>query len=134
MTDFSLAIDVMRSGTSGNAAGLIFRIVDSGYQSYYIFLVDDINHTYHIARNNRGDWKTLADWNYSGAIKPGEFNRIEVSARGPQFTFFINGTKVTSINDTAISIGKVGILASVYNNGDLDTIIFKNFEFHAVKR
>lgn len=134
LTDFDLSIDVSRQGTPGNAAGLIFRLVEYGAQSYYIFLVDDANHTYHIAENNQGNWKTYADWNYSSAILPGAENHIEVSARGSQFTFFINGVKVTSITSTAVAAGKVGILASVYNNGDLDTIIFKNFSLQGVSK
>jgi hypothetical protein len=133
VTDFDLSVDVQRFGAAGNDAGLVFRVVDENPQYFYIFAVDDINRTFSVTAFN-GDWNTLIDWTYSAYIKPGAFNHLGVSARGSQISFSINDVVVETITDETSPFGKVGIVADVYNNGDSDTITYKNFEFNGLSK
>jgi hypothetical protein len=131
VTDFDLSVDMRRSGATGNTVGLIFRYVDSAKSSSYSILIDDAYQLYYVALDDQGNSTALVNWQYDSNIIAGGNNRIGISARGSQFTIFINGVKVNTIDDNTLAAGTIGIIAGVYNAGDQDTIIYKNFELQA---
>ncbi len=57
----------------------------------------------------QSSWTSLVDPTASGAIKPGQTNTIQLTVVGSKITFTINGTDVTSFNDTSLAQGIIGI-------------------------
>jgi hypothetical protein len=67
----------------------------------------------------------LQDWTPSPAVQPGAAeNRVEVQARGVQFTFIVNGVQVAQITDATLSSGAVGVFAG----GDGNQVLLERFE------
>jgi hypothetical protein len=75
-------------------------------------------------------WDNITDWTESDAIIDGDWNLIEVSARGTNYTVFINSQQVADVSDPRLAGGKVSILVDVY---ELIPGYFE-FDFFALQR
>ncbi len=91
-------------------AGLVVRYSkDSNNKSSYYdcFIYDD--GTYSCGVQIQGSWSSLVDPTPSGAIKKGQTNTIQLTIVGSKITFTVNGTDVTSFDDTKITQGIFGV-------------------------
>jgi hypothetical protein len=88
-----------------------FEIGNDGL--YAIFLFD-------------GEWQKLKDWSSAKAVKPGQTNELKVIAKGSTLTFFVNAEELTTIEDDALSEGKVGLVVDMFEEGKSATVDFDN--------
>jgi CHAT domain-containing protein/Flp pilus assembly protein TadD len=73
----------------------------------------------------------LIDWRKTGAIRPGQVNRIEVLAVDAEFSIAINGQKVSTASDDRLAKGRTGLLI-VMDQKDTQAIFeFDNLEIRA---
>jgi hypothetical protein len=125
--DCYVGVDVqLVNGVSNAQYGLIFRRVDSA--NYYLFLVSD-NAYFEFVKVSEGAWTVFVKWTEAPAIQSGEVNRLEVVAKGSQFTFYINGEYVGEYSDSQFASGKPGLVVGLSKAGDTCVVEFDNFEF-----
>ena len=122
--DFDVKVDTMLiSGTSGQVcSGLVFRY--NGTQNYYTFEVCDSG-VFRIQYYN-GQWNTLMDFTSTSAINKSAWNTIRVSAKGSDYDFYINDSKVASLSNISSSSGSFALLVGIYEK-QLFQIAFDNF-------
>ncbi|HKW20224.1 MAG TPA: hypothetical protein VJO13_02525 [Ktedonobacterales bacterium] len=99
------------SGPTNWSYGLFFRQQD--IDNHYAFMITS-NGDWVFVRCVNADCTTPVYFTANRAIKPGldTTNTIEVRAKGPHFVFFVNGTQVGSYDDTTITFGTVGFIAT----------------------
>lgn len=80
----------------------------------YAFLIDSKSQKFRIARHSKKDEKTLVNWQYLSAIKPGTAeNVLEVRDENGKMSFFINGQLAAEYTDTAgFKTGVAGLYVS----------------------
>ena len=76
----------------------------------------------------QGEWEPMSGYMYSDVVRHGDWNRLEVSARGDHFTLTINHTVVYETTDDRQPIGGLALLVEV-NETNPVTIWFDNFGF-----
>ena len=130
VSDFHLTVDVVQTtGPENSDYGVQLRLSEDG-SSFYLFAIgDNRNFAFFLWQN--GEWNYLMGWTETPAIKPGEVNKLTVSAQGPHFTLFINDVFVGEIEDGQLSKGKVGLWVEIRNVGDQAIIEFDDFELRA---
>jgi serine/threonine protein kinase len=125
LSDFYATVIAHRAIGSVDASyGVIFRSKD---QNYYAFVICDCPGFQFLLRDN-GTWKQLISWTKTDAIKPGQENRITVSAIGSQFVFFINDQYVAGMMDSTLPDGAIGLAAGPGRPGDQAIIEFSRLE------
>ena len=109
--DYSVRMN--RTGCSSCNFGVLVRASNlglyfSGYWAYGIWMTINNEGYFRI-------WKTMGRYEqqlvyarYSSTIKKGNWNVLRVRAIGNRYQFFINGTKVSDLNDNSFSSGHVG--------------------------
>jgi hypothetical protein len=130
VTDFDTSVDLQRLPDSiSTYYGITFRYFDKN--NYYIFIINEKNQTYSVWVNQSA-WRNIIDWLPVSAILPDKVNHMGISARGSNFTFYINNQKVGAVNDAGISSGKVGLVnwVNTPKKGDKSSITADNFELH----
>jgi hypothetical protein len=64
--------------------------------------------------DGEGGWQDITEWVESDAIIEGDWNLIEVSARGSNYKVYINHQQVADVVDPRLTGGQVSILIDVY--------------------
>ena len=131
ISDFDTSFDVKGSSVAGDADfGIGFRILDA--DNYYTFVINDASRYFSVRRIRYNVWSTLVDWKYDTVINSAGYNHLAISARGSTFAFYINDTLVSTIADSAISSGYIGIISEIYNGNNV-SISFDNFVLHGIQ-
>jgi hypothetical protein len=126
VSDCYVAVDAqLVSGVPDAQYGLIFRRVDS--KNYYLFLVRD-DGNFELVRMFEGEWTFLIEWIKVVAIRSGEVNRLEVIAKGDEFTLYINSEHVGEYSDSQLASGKPAVVVGLTEAGDTSIVEFDNFE------
>ncbi|GCF08138.1 hypothetical protein KDI_17020 [Dictyobacter arantiisoli] len=102
----------------GDAGGLIMRARDASSQSYIFVVGQDGSYSvYYYAGDDRKAAQTLTD-GYSDTINTGNntTNTLGVIASGTSLDFYINKKYITSIVNTRLTTGKIGVLANSYKH------------------
>ncbi|MEE9288357.1 MAG: hypothetical protein V3U69_02080 [Bacteroidota bacterium] len=129
VSDFDLTVEAQRISGSENAAyGVVFRLVSD--DTFYDFTISDTQ-TFSFALKEDGEWTTLIDWTSSSAIRPGEVNRLMVTAQGSHFVFSINGQIVGEADNGRLQSGTVGLAVDLVDAGDEAVFEFDNLELRA---
>lgn len=124
--DFELAVDSLQlSGPKTASYGLVFRKVDNN-NFYAFYLIGE--QLYGFALYDDGDLIQLIAPKKSDLIRPGEINRLAVSAKGARFTLFINGGQVAELENAKLAQGTVRLIASLAFGGEKGEFAFDNFE------
>jgi hypothetical protein len=130
--EVQIDLDVRHIAGTDNvsAAGLVFRLVDGN--NLFAFLVSPVG-MYRIYRSDAGTWTSLAGWTSSTAINKGvATNHLRVVANGSSFSFFVNGTEVETLTDTAHASGFVGVVARAYDENVDVHVAFDNLQVHSL--
>ena len=128
LDDFYLAVSVRRvSGPENSNGGVIFRTGDTGY---YLFAVGGTGQ-FSLWLIDLGEVTPIIDWSTSEFVVPGGNNRLEVSAEGDSFLFFINDHFVARIQESRRSAGTVGLMVQGYQAGEEVVYVFDDFELRA---
>ncbi|MBC7870237.1 MAG: hypothetical protein H7Y09_05310, partial [Chitinophagaceae bacterium] len=124
-----LAIQISAQLDSQSAAasgyGIIFNYVDN--DNYNVFAVDGLGR-FSIWVREAGQWRELRgeseQWTLNPAINPaGEMNTLTVSVMGNQLTGMVNGETVTTVMDTTLEKGGIGIYIATPPDGSADVLI-----------
>jgi hypothetical protein len=97
-------------------------------QTYQV-LVNPNTQMYFVNKLTGGNWPTLRDWTYSGAIHPnGATNHLRVDRIGTSIRIYINGTALPALTDTSFTSSErdAGIVAYSYDYFPVD-MRFDNF-------
>jgi len=128
LTDFDVSMDTTYlSGFGKSDAGLAYRIVDGNNQ--YLFTVNSLNQFYRVQTVIKSKTEDLIGWTYDPVIQEKGTNRLAISARDAQFTFFINDKAVNQLVDVTFPSGYVGLSADVFDSGNI-TVSNTNFELY----
>ncbi len=121
--DVSFEMDATISGPRSNAAALLFRYQDQ--DNFYLFSVNG-NGQYSVEVYKDNSPTTLVDWTSSPAISAaGVTNRLKVEIVGDDLTFYCNGRKLTSLNDSTFGSGELGFATNTFSDGN-GTVSFDN--------
>lgn len=124
--DVDIKVEVkLVSGSLRYPMGIVFRLIRTGqYSNHYTFAISG-NGWWELLKCSGGSCSPLIDGLFSSAIHTGvgASNTLEVYAKGPHMSFFINGTAVGSFDDSTYSDGRAGLLC-----GQNMECAFTNFE------
>lgn len=119
--DFILTVDATpRDAETHYSYGVAFRLDDDG--NVYVFEVG--NDRLYAVLLYDNEWKKLKDWSSSSAIKPGETNRLIISAKGSTLTFFVNDVQLTTLEDDTISTGQIALVVDMAEGEKSATVEF----------
>ncbi|MBI1878654.1 MAG: DUF1080 domain-containing protein, partial [Chloroflexi bacterium] len=122
-SDFILTIDATpRDSETHYSYGVAFRLDDDGND--YVFEIG--NDGLYAVQLYNDEWKTLKDWSSTPAIKPGETNRLIISAKGNTFTFYVNDVQLTTLEDDTIAEGKVALVVDMFEGDKSAAVDFDN--------
>jgi len=130
--DFDVYVDIkFMDGSLGNVcSGLIFRRSPDGWDAgEYTFSICNDSH-FRIFYHDKDQWDPIADWVSSDAIRPEDWNRVEVSARGNNFTFTINHTLVFEATDDRRKEGELAVFID-FSEKTPAAIWFDNFGYQS---
>jgi len=132
LDDFIIGIEAGEEGTSQSGAyGVVLREVDHE-NGYYFLVYNGGKYTFYKLRNDEVVY--IIPWTDSDLIKKDiSLNSISVLCEGSKFTFFINGNKVDSCEDSTFAKGSVGIAACAYESDSLPYIAFDNINIWKLK-
>jgi hypothetical protein len=120
--DFDAALRVRRVLGEPHQAcfGLLFRqaSVDIDGGTYILSVCDNGYYKvlYYDAQNG---WDVLQDWTLTEALNEGDWNLLEVSARGENFTVWINHQSMLTFTDSRLPSGSVAILLDLYGEAPI---------------
>ena len=117
LVDFDVALKVRRADGPSHqyCYGLLFRKSSEGFiAGSYILSICDKGYFKLLYYDGQHGWEVLQDWTQSDWIYPDDWNLAEISARGSDFTVFINHQEVLTFSDNRLASGMVAILMDVY--------------------
>ena len=123
--DFLLQVEATKvAGPEDNEYGVLIRMDENDH--FYAFSISSDGYA-RVARYEEGNWMVMGpDWFPHDAIHQGtQTNILEVEARGAQLSFRVNGEEVTTVEDTTLAKGDVGLYAGAFENPDVQ-IAFDN--------
>ncbi len=127
-SDFDVYVDTkVAKGTSGDVcSGVIFRKTSTVQKedAFYYFTLCNDSRMRISYRTEDDEWETMAD--AYCLSNSGDWNRVEVSARGSHFLFFINGNRVYEMDDKHQSAGQIALVIEVMEKTPA-RILFDNF-------
>lgn len=121
--DFVLEVDaIYKKGSTNQEYGVLVRQQDD--KNFYQFAF--VNNSFNVWKYEGGEWIKLQDNTPADAIKSlGETNRLKLTAVGDRFQFFANNKLLADVRDSAFSTGKVGLFASLFEEGEAE-VAFDN--------
>jgi hypothetical protein len=126
-TDTSIAVEATKvGGPDDNDFGVICRYEDN--ENFYFFIISS-DGFYAVGKVVDGVQELLGETEMmSGeSIKKGSVtNDIQVECVGSRLTLSVNGTQLTSVEDTTFTSGDVGLVAGTFEEPGTD-IQFDNF-------
>jgi serine/threonine protein kinase len=122
-SDFILSVEATPLDSETHYSyGIAFRLDEDG--NVYVFEIGNDN-LYAVLLYD-GEWKKLKDWSSTPAIKPGETNRLIISAKGSTLTFFVNDVQLTSLENDRLSEGKIALVVDMAEGEKTATVDFDN--------
>jgi hypothetical protein len=111
------------NGPANYPRGIVFRFVrsDTSYDAYVFVITSDGRWAFE--KCSGGSCDRLVNFRSNSAVHTGldVDNTLEVYAKGSHVDLFVNGTAVGSIDDSAYSFGKVGLIC-----GEFSECVFTN--------
>lgn len=114
--DFEAGLAAGQTAGSPNTAcyGIVFRSYIDGF--YYFEICE--NKRFAVSLSQGGQWKSLVSKTNSTAIIPDGTNWLSVTGKGSKFDIYVNGQRLTTLNDDTLPAGMVGIGVDVGENQD----------------
>lgn len=127
--DFDVSVDgMLKAGDPANYCyGFMFREAPEGFEhGAYVFDVCESG-SFETSYYNKADgWQQISGWQTSDAIKAGDWNRIEISARGSHFVFTVNDVQIFAMDDSRQATGYLSVMLDVLDKSP-GTVWFDNF-------
>ena len=133
----NMTVSVDMNIVSGHSGGVFFRVNTKTLGAYagYLFEVDNAGR-YKISKSSNfstgtGD-TTLQDWTSTSALKVGMKNTLQFIADGNTFSFYVNGTYLTTLQDTSNTFtdGYIALLATTATGGEDADIVYTNLNVY----
>lgn len=129
----NVAIQVDVSLLSGNNAGLLFRVNNSGNQLQFYFFNITKQGEFFFGRPSGGSFVPLIPLTKTGAIAAAnQKNTLLVIAKGSDFKLYINGIFVGEAQDSASSSGEIGFIVGTLDSDPRGDASFANFKLYNV--
>ncbi len=96
------------SGPDDSSYGIFFVVLDDA--NFFEFRVRESG-TYHIGKSIADKSQDLVAWNKTPWVKKGESNAVGVKVEGTLLTVCVNGKVLTALEDPALKLGRIGIIA-----------------------
>ncbi|HXD11419.1 MAG TPA: family 16 glycoside hydrolase [Anaerolineales bacterium] len=133
LKDFDVYLDskFVKSSKAGKVcSGFDFRRPSQAWTNgAYIFTICNDSH-YEIQFYDASGWQVITYSDYENLIHLSEWNRIEISARGEHFEFFINNSTVFEMTDDRLEAGSLGIFIDLDKDNSAE-IWFDNFGYQS---
>ncbi len=125
MDNFIAEVDCqVRQGGGDASCGLVFGWQeDAGYYKYELF--EDYYRLFIVFAD--GEPEILAEGDPTGAVRPGEPNRMRVARRGEDVAIYVNGALLDRVADLSFPTGKVGLASNSYLDEGGVELWFDNF-------
>ena len=129
--DVRVEVDATKvGGPDFNDFGIICRYSGVGSQaSFYEFIISSDGYAgiVLVTESSQQVISTDGELQPFDAIRHGSAtNHIQAECFGSLLTLYVNGVMLTSVSDTTLTSGDVGLLASTYDEAGVD-ILFDNF-------
>jgi hypothetical protein len=123
LSNFDIKVTLKFKDEQDEFHGVIFRRIDE--DQYYSFEITPLG-KYAVYRKGVNSASSLVGPIYSNSILTGngQFNKLRVKAIGSVFEFFINDTLVSSLTDSVLPIGEIGLYTCTCNGSDTSSISF----------
>lgn len=130
-SDVRIEVDATKiDGPDFNDFGVICRYSGEGGQSnFYEFIISSDGYAGIVLVTESSQQVISGDGQLQAfdAIRQGSIsNHIRADCFGSLLTMYVNGTVLTSVSDSTLTGGDVGLLASTYDEAGVD-ILFDNF-------
>jgi hypothetical protein len=127
--DFYFAVDVKQlSGPSSTNYGVVFRERDDA--NMYYFSVQEVGRCTLIRLDDDESTPLLRAF-CGEAIRPGEVNRLAISADGEHMLFYVNGQLIGEVEDARLAAGGLTLAVGVGEANQTAGIEFDNVELRA---
>lgn len=94
--------------------GIIFRLGEWDNNFYWFGVASDGR--YRLSKKVDFRWSTLAPWTESPAINKGtEWNLLEVAAKGPEISLYVNGQHLTTVRDHSLEKGYMALFVAAFD-------------------
>lgn len=113
-SDFHLVVDAAQvAGPDDNEYGVLVRMEDTDH--FYRFSISGDGY-YMVSKYDGETWEPLSgDWALSDAIQTGvATNLLEVVCQGATMTLFVNGVRLTQLDDVDYAQGDVALYAGAF--------------------
>jgi len=112
----NFAFQVSMTIDSGNQGGIVFR-ANSANNAFYLFYIDIVGR-YSLDLYKNGSQATTLSSGYNAAIATGikHSNQLAVVAYNSIFYLYANQQFITSLADSSLSAGKIGVAALDFKN------------------
>jgi len=113
-SDFHLAVEAAQvTGPDDNEYGVLVRMEDTDH--FYRFSISGDGY-YMVSKYDGETWEPLSgDWALSDAIQTGvATNLLEVVCQGATMTLFVNGVRLTQLDDVDYAQGDVALYAGAF--------------------
>ena len=100
--------------TGENAAGLVFRLVDT--DNFYKFILDEVGY-FQLQKRVDGEYSDVIEWTITDAAddSEGAVNRIGILAEGSSLAFSVNGTVIATVEDPDLDSGAIALAIQTYS-------------------
>ena len=96
---------------------MLFRISPDGFSAgAYILSVCDNGYYKLLYTDEAVRWVVINDWSFTEALLQDDWNLLEITARGEDFTVSLNHQQVTAFSDSRLPGGSVAILIDIYGS------------------
>jgi len=108
------ATQVSAGPESNNDYGVVCREQGDG-NGYYLLVSGD--GFYAILKSAQDEFQPLVDWTESSAVNQGNAtNRIKAVCNGSTLELFVNGQRMTSVEDSTYAKGDIALTATTYED------------------
>ena len=135
LSDFIIECDMQSMNSSEDMSyGIILRQKDiNRFDNFYYFQILGNKGEYIIEKQSAGTWSTLAEANAAEFIKTdGTVNHVKIICIGPQFSFYVNGSKLADVEDDSFLNGFIALsaMSGIESNSPVDAI-FDNIKIYS---
>jgi hypothetical protein len=124
--DVRMEVDTGKlGGPDENRIGLLCRFTGEDY--YFFMISSDGFYGIGVFTGGQGRLLGQSEMQPDSNIKKGlAVNHLRADCTGDTLTFYVNGFQVSSVKDSTLKAGDVGLLAGTFDQPDVD-VIFDNF-------
>ncbi len=95
-------------GSDDGSYGIFFVVLDDA--NFFEYRIREAG-TYHVSKSIADNAQDLVEWTKTPWVKKGEWNAIGVKVEASRLTVCLNGKVLTALEDPALKLGRIGLIA-----------------------